>query len=97
MNEGVWKGLHEFQHAFMDSGSALVKKKAITQPQLDHINDYIRCMNKIQYTSDNSKDVISIMQKAGNYYDHGDIEGLGECFAELNLKLCGDQMMYSHD
>ena len=30
LSDGVWMGLHEFQHAFLDSGSALVRKKAIT-------------------------------------------------------------------
>jgi hypothetical protein len=32
LSDRVWMGLHEFQHAFTDSGNALVRKKAITQP-----------------------------------------------------------------
>ena len=37
LGDGVWMGLMEFKHSFLDSGRALVRKKALTQAQLDHI------------------------------------------------------------
>lgn len=55
LSDSVWVGLHEFQHAFTDSGNALVRKKAITQPQLEHILDFIRCLDKSRFTYVNSK------------------------------------------
>ena len=95
LSEGVWIGLHEFQHAFIDSGNVLVSKKAITQPQLDHINDHIICLDKSQFNSDNAKDIFNILHIAAGYFDKDDVEGVGEVFAELTLKLCGDTVFVS--
>jgi hypothetical protein len=95
LSEGVWMGLHEFQHVFADNGSALVRKKAISKPQLDHINDYSKCLNKSMFNSQNAQETINLMHKAAGYYEQGDIEGVGESFAELNLRLCGDTMVYT--
>ena len=43
----------------------------------------------------NSQAVIKAMHKALFYYNLDEIEGLGEMFAEMNRKLCGETIMYS--
>ena len=77
----------------MDSGGALVRKKAMTQPQLEHIKDHIKCLDKSKFSSAIAPDLIRIMQKASNYFDQGEMEGVGEAFAEMNLKLCGEKVL----
>ena len=93
LSTGVWQGLHEFQHAFLDSGSALVRKKAITQPQLDHITDHVKCLDQSMFNTDNQREVVNLMATAASYFDEGDMEGVGEILAQMTIRLCGETTM----
>ncbi len=37
LGDGIWMGLMEFKHSFIDGGRSLVRKKALTKEQLEQI------------------------------------------------------------
>ena len=90
LGDGVWMGLMEFKHSFLDSGRALVRKKALTQGQLDHIKDHMQCLEKKRFIQEtNAKDIFMLTGKAAQHYELNMIEGVGEIFALITIKLCG--------
>ena len=68
LTDEVWMGFHEFTHIFLGGGQGLIRKQVITQPQLDHINDYVPCLSKGHFTIENTQDVIGLMRNALVYY-----------------------------
>ena len=90
LGDGVWMGLMEFKHSFLDSGRALVRKKALTQAQLDHIKNHMQCLEKKRFVQEtNAQDIVMLTGKAAQLYDLNMVEGVGEIFALITIKLCG--------